>query len=100
MWPFHQKAEPKAKQYFYILLFTLLGWMVLYLLYAMIEYLILTTLLEDFDHYGLGLTWGSWWYLVHLLSALFSLTGITVGFLQGRYWWQIVYVDHKLKRRR
>lgn len=98
MWPFHKKAEPKIKQYLYILLFSLLGWMVLYLFYAMLEYLVLSTLLEDFDKNSLGLTWGQWWYLNHLVAAVFSLAGITIGFLQGRYWWRVVYIDHKLKR--
>lgn len=98
MWPFHKKEEPKIKQYFYILLFTLLGWMVLFLFYSMLEYLVLSTLLEDFENYNLGLSWGQWWYLNHLANAVFSLAGIAIGFVQGRYWWRVVYVEHQLKR--
>ena len=99
MWPFQKESEPNSKKYFYILLFILLGWMVMFLLYALIEYLFIILLISDFDRNSLGLSWEAWWLLQKMIAIVFSLAGISIGYLRGRYWWQYIYVDHKLDGR-
>lgn len=85
------------KRTIYIFLFTLLGILVSFLVHAAIEIPVIRLLVEDFDTYGLGLTWRQW-YAIHAIgSVVLLLLGIFVGFRQGRYWWKVIYIERSRK---
>lgn len=85
------------KRIIYVALFTLLGIMVSFLIHAGIEIPVIFLLLKDFDRYSLGLTWDQW-YMIHHVGAIFLFVlGVVGGFLQGRHWWEIIYVQKKYR---
>lgn len=86
------------KRTIYIALFTLLGIIVSFLVHAGIEIPVLFLLVKDFDRYGLGFTWDQWYIIHHVGAALLFLLGMVGGFWQGRYWWEIIYVQKKYAR--
>jgi hypothetical protein len=80
--------EPKAKKYFYLLIFTLSGWLLFFLLYTLLEYLITLALITDFKNNSFGLTWDEWWFIQKLMAVIFSCAGISSGFLLGQFGWR------------
>lgn len=85
-----------TKKTIYILLFVVLGVIVSGLLHAGVEIAFMKLLIRDFDKYGL-----SWytWQIVHAIGSITILSlGIFVGYKQGRYWWDVVYVNGKFRK--
>lgn len=80
-----------SKRALYIALFVLLGVIVSFLVHAAIEIPLINLLVEDFDTYGLGLTWGNWFFIHHIGAVALLLAGAALGYQQGRYWWGVVY---------
>jgi len=83
------------KRTLYIALFTLLGVMVSFLIHAVIEIPVINLLVSDFDKYSLGLTWREWYLVHHVASAVLLLVGITLGYLQGKRWWKVIYIERR-----
>lgn len=83
------------KRIIYVVLFTLLGIMVSFLIHAGIEIPVIFLLLKDFDRYSLGLTWDQWYMIHHIGAVLLFILGVVGGFSQGRHWWEIIYVQKK-----
>lgn len=80
----------------YLFLFALLGAMAGFLVHAAIEIPVIYLLVSDFERYGLGLSWNSW-ETVHDIGAVFLLVfGALLGFLQGKKWWKVIYVERQL----
>lgn len=75
----------------YIFLFILLGILLSFLVHAGIEIPVIKLLINDFETYGLGLSWQQWYVLHHIFSAVTLLLGVTLGYWQGMYWWKRIY---------
>lgn len=86
------------KKIVYLFSFAVLGILVSTLLHAAIEISVIYLLLDDFERYGLGLTWEQW-YRVHGIGAVvLFVVGIGMGYWQGVHWWNVLY-DEKGKRK-
>jgi hypothetical protein len=83
------------KRAFYILCFTLLGFLLQLIVHAIVESAVLALLLKDFDRYGLGLTWSQWYAVHHVATLALLIVGICLGFRWGVKWWQILYVEKR-----
>ena len=83
------------KRAFYILCFTFLGFLLQLIVHALVEMAVLALLLKDFARYGLGLTWGQWYAVHHVLTLALLIAGISLGFRWGVKWWQILYVEKR-----
>ena len=80
-------------------LFIVLGALTSMLLHAVIEIPVIYLLLDDFERYGLGLTWGQW-YRIHGIGAFILLfIGVILGYWQGVHWWNVLY-DKKGNRKK
>ena len=66
------------------------------LVHAGIEIPVISLLVNDFETFGLGLTWDQW-VMIHNVGTivLFSI-GAVGGFLLGRYWWRAIYIEKRL----
>lgn len=86
------------KRIIYISLFTVLGIILSFLIHAAIEIPILWLFIKDFDQYGLGLSWQSW-YLIHYIGSIVLLfIGIIFGYFQGKHWWKVIYIERRKHR--
>ena len=86
------------KKRIYIILFTLLGLEIQFLVHAWIEIWYIDLLLRDFEKYSFGLSWRQWFLIHHVASAILLIAGIALGFWQGKYWWRRIYEKNNLKR--
>ncbi len=82
----------EIKRVTYVLLFTLLGTLVSFLLHALVEIPMIGLLVNDFDRYSLGLSWSNWESIHTAGSVILILVGVGLGYLQGVYWWRQIYV--------
>ena len=79
------------KQVLYIILFTLLGVLLQFLVHALIEIWYIHRLLANFQKYSLGFSWHEW-LLVHRGGAIvLFIAGVIFGLWQGSYWWKKIY---------
>lgn len=85
------------KRILYIFLFTLLGAIIGFVVHSAIVIFVLTLLVSDFGLWGFGLTWENWVGVHHLGLVLLIIYFSYIGFMQGRVWWQVVYVERKEK---
>jgi hypothetical protein len=82
-----------VKQALYIFCFSVLGGMLGFLLHAFIEVPILYMLIQSPTGAYLGITYDAW-SVVHMIGTpLLLLLGIAIGFSQGKFWWQKLYVE-------
>ena len=86
------------KKIIYILCFIVLGVLVSFLVHAAIEIPIINLLVSDFDRYGLGLSWAQWQMIHDVGTVVLLILGMIVGYMQGRYWWQMIYVQKKFRK--
>ena len=87
------------KKVIYLFSFIFLGALVSMLIHAAIEIPVIYLLLDDFERYGLGLTWDQW-YRIHYIGALvLFFAGLALGYWQGVHWWNVLY-DEKGNRKR
>lgn len=87
-----------AKKYFYIISFTFLGILLQFLAHELIEIWYIGLLVSDFSRYGLGLSWNQWFLIHHILTVVFIVGGMALGFFNGKYWWKKLYEDKKADR--
>lgn len=87
------------KKYFYIFSFTVLGIISQFLVHAIIEIWYVGLLLKDFDTYGLGLSWQTWFIIHHVGAIILLICGITFGFWQGKSWWARLYYEDGRRRK-
>lgn len=64
-----------------------------FVIHAVIEIWYIRLLLEDFETYGFGLFWQTWFIIHHVGTAVFLVGGIALGFWQGEYWWARLYYE-------
>ena len=83
------------KKYFYYGLFTVLGILVSTIIHALIEIPVIRLLLSNFNRFGLGLTWREWYVIHDVVGTLLFILGAYLGFLQGKRWWRIIYIEKR-----
>ena len=83
------------KKIAYITCFIILGILVSFLVHAGIEIPVINLLIRDFDTYSLGLTWWQWQMIHDVGTVVVLILGIIIGYWQGVYWWNIMYVQKK-----
>ncbi|OGZ45725.1 MAG: hypothetical protein A3C84_04455 [Candidatus Ryanbacteria bacterium RIFCSPHIGHO2_02_FULL_48_12] len=83
-----------TKRIIYISLFVLLGILLQFVAHAVLEIWYIGLLLNDFERYGLGLSWEVWVQIHSVLSFVFLALGVLFGYQQGKHWWQKIYIEH------
>ncbi len=83
------------KRAVYIALFTFLGVLLQFLIHAGIEIPVISLLLNDFERFGLGLTWDQWVMIHNIGTIVLFVVGALAGFFQGKYWWRAIYLEIK-----
>ncbi len=83
------------KKPIYILLFTLLGVLVSFLLHAVLEIPIIALLVSDFERWGMGLSWETWEMIHNTGAVVLMMAGAWIGFKKGKHWWNVIYVHVK-----
>lgn len=84
------------KRAVYIAAFVVLGILLSFLAHAGIEIWYIGRLIANFKTYGFGLSWSQWVMIHHIGAILLFLFGAIAGFLQGRFWWRVIYVEKRL----
>ncbi len=79
------------KRISYIFLFTVLCGLLSLLLHFVIEIGALTLIMSDFERYSLSPLWRYWSEIHNTFILLLSVVGLTVGFLSGRHYWDMLY---------
>lgn len=87
------------KKTVYIVSFITLGILIQFLLHALIEVWYIGLLVRDFATFGFGLSWDAWFMIHALLTALFFGAGAVCGFLAGKKWWHIIYIEQRYKNK-
>jgi Sec-independent protein secretion pathway component TatC len=88
-----------SKRTIYITSFTLLGILLSTIVHAAIEIPVINLLVADFDRYSLVLSWGQWFLVHHVGTVILWVAGVAFGYWQGKYWWQVIYVEGKRFRK-
>lgn len=83
------------KKTIYISLFTFLGIILSFLVHGAIEIPVINLLVKDFDKYGLGLNWRQWYQVHYVGTIVLFLLGIIAGYLQGKHWWRVIYIERR-----
>ena len=79
----------------YVALFTFLGILLQLVIHAVVEMWYINLLVSDFSKYGLGLSWGQWFTIHHIGTAILFIAGALLGFRQGKFWWRKIYEKRK-----
>lgn len=88
-----------SKKTIYISLFTLLGFLVGLLVHGVVETIYIVKFLRvDYETYSLGLSWDGILVVHGIFSFITFFGGAWLGYVQGKYWWQKIYVEHGLRR--
>ena len=81
----------RAKKAVYLLLFAFLGYLLQLAAHALIETGYISLLLSNYDVFGFGLPWNSWFTIHTMFTWIFGVGGVAGGFWQGMYWWPKLY---------
>lgn len=87
------------KIYFYIFSFTVLGVILQLVIHAVIEIWYIQLLIEDFETYGFGLSWQTWFMIHHAGTIILLVAGAFFGFRQGKFWWARLYYEDGRRRK-
>ena len=79
------------KKTIYIILFTIFGILLQFLLHALIEIPYLGLLNKDFERYGLGFTWQELLTIHAVLTIILIIGGALFGFFAGKFCWRKIY---------
>jgi len=83
------------KKAVYVASFALFGFFLQLIIHGFIEMRAIQLLTHDYETYGLGLSWSTWFMIHHVLSLIVLILGVTLGIKQGFYWWRILYIERK-----
>lgn len=84
-----------SKRTLYIVLTTVLGIMLGFLVHALAEMWAIDLIVQGGSPFGLTLTIDQW-FTVHRAWSMVTLVGGAVtGFFLGKYWWRLVYIEHR-----
>ena len=90
------------KKITYIVLFTILGFLLQLLLHSILEFIYIRLLVGDFEIFGFGLSWSNWFLVHYIFTVTLLVLGVSFGLWQGIHWWGILYDDKgriKVKRK-
>jgi hypothetical protein len=79
------------KKVIYIVLFTLVGIILQFLVHGILEMWYINLLLSDFGAWGFGLSWEAWVLIHNIGAVIMFIAGAFFGFSQGKYWWTRIY---------
>ncbi len=80
------------KKIIYILAFIALGLVFQSVIHSTVEIAYIQLLLNNYDLFGLGLSWSTWFLIHKFFTAVLIILGAVFGFKQGRYWWRRIYL--------
>ena len=83
----------------YIVCFTFLGFLLQLLIHAMVEKWYITLLLRDFDTYGFGWSWHTWFNIHTALTIILAGLGLFAGYWLGKYCWPRLYDEFGQRRK-
>lgn len=69
----------------------LLGVLVQFVVHAVGEIVYIKLLRNNFEVFGLGLSWDMWFTIHGIYTIVLLIVGVGLGFQQGKYWWKRVY---------
>lgn len=67
-----------------------------FLVHALVEIWFIGRLTAVFAHYSLGYSWGEWFTIHKYFSIILFVLGALTGYIQGKYWWRVVYDQKRL----
>lgn len=79
------------KKVIYVFLFTLLGVLLQFFIHAVVEIGYINLLLTNYEVFGLGLSFATWFTIHNIFAIILLFLGILFGFKQGLYWWKKIY---------
>jgi len=79
------------KKKVYIILFTVFGILLQFLMHGFLEVWYVGLLISDFSKYDFGLSWSQWFLIHHAGTVVLLMGGILFGFWQGKFWWHKLY---------
>ena len=82
------------KKTIYIILFTIFGLLLQFLLHALIEIPYLGLLSRNFAKYGFGLSWPQLLNIHAVLTIILIIAGALFGFFAGKFCWRKIYVEN------
>jgi hypothetical protein len=88
------------KRTIYIILFTIFGLLLQFLLHALIEIPYLGLLSRNFEKYGFGLSWPQLLIIHAVLTIILIIVGALFGFFAGKFCWRKIYVEHVWKNKK
>lgn len=83
------------KRLIYLLLSILLWILISFLIHATIEIPAIYFLTKDFNKYGLGLSWNSWYQIHQVGTAILLIFGVIFGYFIGKRWWRFIYIEKR-----
>lgn len=86
------------KKNIYVASFIILGILLQQIIHTVVEVYVISLLVSDFDKYGLGLSWDSWFTIHHVATFVLLLIGILFGYFSAKYWWPRLYDENGMVR--
>jgi prepilin-type N-terminal cleavage/methylation domain-containing protein len=83
------------KRTIYILLAAMLGILLSFIVHALIEIGVISLLTSNFEKYGLGFSWASWFWIHSVSTVILFVLGAVGGYFLGARWWRIVYIEKR-----
>jgi hypothetical protein len=96
---YDKMSKTKMKKKVYISAFIFLGILVQFLIHAGVEVVYIQLLLSQYEIFGLGLSFSSWFLIHNIFAALLLVVGVFVGYRQGKYWWRYIYEERKRSKK-
>ncbi|HEY4477346.1 MAG TPA: hypothetical protein VJB56_01850 [Candidatus Paceibacterota bacterium] len=79
----------------YLFFSIVLGFLLSFLVHAVVEIWYIGRLVDNFEIYSFGLSWSAWFFVHDVASVILALLGVVGGYAVGKRWWQIVYVENR-----
>lgn len=79
------------KKITYISSFIVLGVFVQFFIHIIVEIIYIRLLISNFDTFGLGFSWATWFNIHIIWGFSLLIIGLIVGTWQGVYWWNRIY---------
>jgi len=85
------------KKIVYIILSAILGFLLSFILHAVIEISVIALLANDWQKYSLGLNWDQILLAHKIYTYVLSVGGLALGTWLGFKWWNYIYVLKKYR---
>jgi len=91
----YNKDMENIKRDAYLFFSIVLGFLVSFLVHAVVEIWYIGRLVDNFETYSFGLSWSKWFFIHDVGAVILALLGVIGGYAVGKRWWQIVYVENR-----